>query len=241
MTVYGRNSIWEALDEGLKIPEVYIQNGKTEKFIKIMAKLREKNIPIRFVGEKQLDTLSRTRKHQGIVAELKLPKNIVETEKGHSEPNWEPFKRIVALDGITDTGNLGAIIRSALLLGVDTVALPNDNSARITPTVIKSSAGALYKQTVVYINNLNRFLTDRIDEGFTVWGLAGEGQQNLGSLTVPERLVLVIGNERDGLRKSTRRLCTDLISIPTTRKIDSLNAGVAAAIAMWECRNLNKG
>jgi len=238
MTVYGRNSIWEAIDEGLTISKVYIQNGKKEKFEKIMKQLRDRNIPINFIGEKQLDGIARSRKHQGISAVLKLPPNIVESEKDHTEPDWKTFSRIVALDGITNTGNLGAIIRSALLLGTDAIVLPNDNSARITPEVIRASAGALYKETVVYINNLNRFLSARLEEDFEIWGLAEEGQKKIDDLTPPEKLVLVIGNERDGLRKATRKICTHLVSIPTTRKIDSLNASVAAAIAMWECKNL---
>jgi 23S rRNA (guanosine2251-2'-O)-methyltransferase len=155
-------------------------------------------------------------------------------EEGSTIEDWKNFDSIITLDGITDTGNLGAILRSALLFGFEAVVLPNDNSARITPQTIRSSAGALYKVKIIYVNNLNTFIEEAKAEAFTVYGLAGEAKDAIQKLEFAKKSLLVIGSEREGMRKSVKHNCDHLVQIPTTRKINSLNASVAAAIAMWE-------
>ncbi len=233
MTVYGRNSVEEALEEGLEIDLVYMDSHKRDKFQGILARLKAEGISLTYKTDLELEALSRTRKHQGIVAEIKMPDNIHDTEGATYD--WDQYRRFLALDGITDTGNLGALIRSSLLFNIDAVVLPRDASARITPQVIKSSAGAVYKQNIFYIDNLNYFIDDLVDAGAAVLGLSGAVQYtSIKDIEIPARCCVVIGSERKGMRKSVKKKCTSLIKIPTTGKLDSLNASVAGAVAMWE-------
>lgn len=232
MIVYGRNSVEEALQEGLAIAEVIIEKGKEEKFYNLARRLKEKNIKVGYANRNILDRLAETLKHQGIVADMKLPQNIV--EDGSDFEDWAQFDSVLVLDGITDTGNLGAIARSALLFGFGAIALPKDNSARITPQTIKSSAGAIYKTQVIYVNNINTLMETLKAEGFGVFGMDGNAQQTIDAAEFPDKLCFVIGSEREGIRKSVKKVCDGLLKIQTTRKVDSLNASVAAGVAMWE-------
>jgi 23S rRNA (guanosine2251-2'-O)-methyltransferase len=232
LIIYGRNSVEEALLENLSLREVMVDLKKKEKFEKLIDRLEEKKIPIRFLNEKMLDQISRTFKHQGIIAQMDLPPNVMEEESGFDR--WEDLNTVLVLDGVTDTGNLGAIIRSAALFSFDAVFLPNDSSARITPQTIKASAGALYYQKIIYVNNINTLITQLKAEEFFVYGLAGESKVSIEETPFKGKICLVVGSEREGIRKSVKKNCDTLVKIPTTKKIDSLNVSVASAIAMWE-------
>jgi 23S rRNA (guanosine2251-2'-O)-methyltransferase len=238
MIVYGRNSIEEALDEGLALKDITIAKGKEEKFEGIMRKAREQGVLVKFAPYAQIERDAKTAKHMGIMAELELPPNIIDDP--HAEHDWSAYDRLLALDGITDTGNLGAIVRSALLLGVDAIVLPNDSSARITPATIKASAGAIYRQKVIYLNSLNHFLLEVKEHGFFSYALVGHDATPITSMNFDGKVCLVIGSEREGIRKSVRNNCDEQVSIPTTGKLDSFNASVASAIAMWEVYRSHK-
>ena len=232
MIVYGRNSIEEALDEGIALKEIAIAKGKEDKFTNIIEKARAKGVPIRSAIYMQLEREAKSSKHQGIIATLDLPPNIIDDPD--YEHDWTKYNRMLALDGITDTGNLGAIARSALLLGVEAIILPNDNSARITPATIKASAGAIYKVNIIYLNSLNRFLLELKDADFFSYALVGHEATPITSMNFEGKVCLVIGSEREGIRKSVRNNCDEQVTIPNTGKLDSFNASVASAIAMWE-------
>ncbi len=237
MVVYGRNSVEEALNDSIDLSSVTVEKGKEEKYLNLIRRLREKGINVKYAQTVFLNKAAQTLKHQGIIAELILPSNIIESETEFE--GWDGMQSVIALDGITDTGNLGAVVRSALLMKFDAVVLPNDNSARITPQTIKASAGAVYKEKVVYINSLNQFIDEIKKQGFFVYGLAGEAETLITEIDFKGKVCLVLGSERKGIRKSVKHKCDALIKIPTTRKIDSFNASVAAAIAMWEVYRSN--
>lgn len=232
MIVYGRNSVEEALADNLKIHRVIVEEGKGHKFEAIIKKVRELKIPMNFAYAKSIEKTAKSRKHQGIVALVDLPANIIEDV--NTEIDWSQYSFIVALDGITDTGNFGAIIRSSVMLGVDAVVLPNDNAARITPATIKASAGALYKQNIIYVNNLKTFIMEAQASEFFVYGMVGRSHNSILDEDFSQKTCLVIGSEREGMRKGIKKMCDGLLSIPTTERIDSLNASVASAVAMWE-------
>jgi 23S rRNA (guanosine2251-2'-O)-methyltransferase len=232
LIIYGRNSVDEALIEKLELKSAVIEKGKEDKFENLIRRLIANGVKVSYAHRVALDKLAQTQKHQGIAAEITLPPSVI--EDGSSISEWQEYDTILALDGITDTGNLGAIIRSALLFQCGVIVLPKDNSARITPQTIKSSAGALYKQKVVYLNSLNTFVEQVQSEDFTVYGLTGDAESPIGSMKFPQKVCLIIGSEREGIRKSLKKKCDHLVRIPTTRKVDSLNASVASAIALWE-------
>jgi 23S rRNA (guanosine2251-2'-O)-methyltransferase len=230
--VYGRNSIEEALEGDITLKKVIIERGKEEKFENLARRLQDAGCPVSYQPERTISSLAGTFKHQGIIGEMVLPGNIIDDDKIIID--WEAMGSIIALDGITDTGNLGAIVRSALLFGFDAVVLPRDNSARITPQAIKSSAGAIYHQKVIYINSLNNFMIEAMEAGFSMIGLAGEAEESITQLDIKNKICYIIGSERKGIRRSVKKLCDKLVSIPTTEKFNSLNASVSGAIAMWE-------
>ncbi|MGL4561977.1 MAG: 23S rRNA (guanosine(2251)-2'-O)-methyltransferase RlmB [Brevinema sp.] len=231
MVVYGRNSIEEAVTESLQLSQVWFDTEKADKYPGLRRMLREKNIPMTFVSAKELDKISGTQKHQGIAAKMILPDNII-TEDQQYISNYDRISRVLLLDGITDTGNLGAILRSALLLGADAVLLPKDNSARITPQTIKASAGAIYKITLAYVDNLKTEIDGLKGEGFDVIALTGESKDSIYDFKSSGKTALIMGSEREGIRKGIKSLCTHKVALPSTKKLDSFNVSVAAALAM---------
>ncbi len=233
MTVYGRNSVEEALVEKLEVTQIYIDRNNKPKFSRLAEISGKLGIPVKYCDNRDLETISKSRKHQGIVAEIRMPANIHDAEGEVFD--WSGYNRILALDGITDTGNLGAITRSALLFKIDAIVLPRDASARITPAAIRASAGAIYKQSIYFIDNINYFIEELKEEGFRVYGLAG-GRENpsLSDADLSGRVCMVVGSEDKGIRKAVRKKCDVLLNIPNSGRLDSLNASVAAAIAMWE-------
>jgi len=237
--IYGRNSIEEALREQLSIQRLVLDSQKRSKFSSLVSYAARQGIPVQFVSAGELHRLSGTMKHQGVVAEIALPPTVYEEEEDFS--GWEQAKVILMLDGLTDTGNVGAILRSALLFGVDVVVLPEDHSARITPQVIRASAGALYKLPVVYVRHIVR-TTERLKAlGFRVYGLDMHGTEQLGQVTFVSPLCIVVGSEDKGMRRMMRRSCDVMIRIPTTGKLDSLNASVASAVCLWEVYKHQQG
>ncbi|MGL4389121.1 MAG: 23S rRNA (guanosine(2251)-2'-O)-methyltransferase RlmB [Brevinema sp.] len=231
MIVYGRNSIEEAITESLQLTEVWFDTAKADKYPGLRRMIREKNIKATFISEKELDKISGTQKHQGIAAEMVLPENIVTEDKSFTR-NYSTIFRVLLLDGITDTGNLGAILRSALLLGAELILLPKDNSARITPQTIKSSAGAIYKIPLAYVDNLKTEIDALKVEGFDVLALTGESKESIHDFKASAKTALIMGSEREGIRKGIKSLCTHKVALPSTQKLDSFNVSVAAALAM---------
>ncbi|MGL4367392.1 MAG: 23S rRNA (guanosine(2251)-2'-O)-methyltransferase RlmB [Brevinemataceae bacterium] len=233
MFIYGRNSIEEALTESLQLTEVWFDKDKCSKYPGLRKMIREKQIPMNFVSSKELDKISGTQKHQGVTAQIALPENIV-TEDQSVDIDFSSVNKVLLLDGITDTGNLGAIIRSALLLGADLILLPKDNSARITPQTIRSSAGAIYKINLIYVDNLKTQILKMKELNFEILALTGESKDSIFQLEFSETLpiALVLGSEREGIRKGIKNLCTRKVFIPSTKKLDSFNVSVAAALAM---------
>ena len=142
---------------------------------------------------------------------------------------------VVALDGVTDPRNLGAIVRSAAAFGAQGVVIPARRSASMTAAAWKTSAGAAARIPVAKVTNLNQMLRRASGMGFTVVGLAGESETPLSGLPgMDGPLLLVVGSEGDGLARLVREHCDALVSIPITSQVESLNASVAASIALYE-------
>jgi 23S rRNA (guanosine2251-2'-O)-methyltransferase len=181
----------------------------------------------------ELDKLTGGAVHQGVA--LRLP----EYEYAHPDDLMNDaldasVGLVVALDHITDPRNLGAVIRSAAAFGAQGVVIPERRSAQMTAAAWKTSAGAAARMPVARATNLNRVLTQYADAGFAVVGLAGEGDVDIADLTFDGPVLLVVGSEGDGLSQLVRKNCTYLARIPIGSTVESLNAGVAAGIALYE-------
>ena len=138
------------------------------------------------------------------------------------------------LDELQDPHNVGAIIRSAAAFGATGVLLPEHNQAPVTGTVIKTSAGMVFRIPLVKIGNVNQTLRLLKEKGYWVYGLAMDGSSNLQKTTFDTPVVFVIGNEGEGIRQKTLELCDIKITIPMNPRCESLNAAVAASVVLYE-------
>ncbi|MCW5953686.1 MAG: 23S rRNA (guanosine(2251)-2'-O)-methyltransferase RlmB [Propionibacteriaceae bacterium] len=235
--VIGRNAVLEALQAGLPVKRAYVAEGseRDARLRDILAFAADHGIPLLAATRTELDRLTGGGVHQGVA--LQLP----EFEYADAEDvladaiHAEPAGLVVALDSITDPRNLGAIVRSAAAFGAQGVIIPERRSAHMTAAAWKTSAGAAARVPVAQVTNLNRTLKQYADAGFTVVGLAGEAEVDIsgfGGIDGP--VLLVVGSEGEGLARLVRENCDVLASIPIGSAVESLNASVAAAIALYE-------
>lgn len=179
-----------------------------------------------------LDTLADGLRHQGVIAitgEYPYFDLATMLAKAPASP------LLVALDQITDPHNFGSIIRSASALGADGIITLKEKACPVTPVVVRTSTGATERTLIARVPNLARALAELSKRHMQIIGLAGEGEIELGDLPYPpEGRVLVVGSEGNGLRRLVREHCDVLARIPLIGPIESLNASVAAAIALHE-------
>lgn len=228
--IYGRKAVLETIDAGLTIHKAYIVRQKSHLIDKIIDKLNRANVNIKFVEKDFFDNIDIN--HQGVMIE-------VDSFKYKDLTDIKDARRIIILDQIEDPHNLGAIIRSAESFGFDAVIIPERRSAKVTPTVYKTSAGAINNINVVMVKNLNRAIEAIKEDGFWVYGLAGEADSSLSDTDLSGKIALVVGNEGDGISRLTREKCDMLVKIPMTGRVNSLNASVASAISMYEVLRQN--
>lgn len=184
--------------------------------------------------KERLSALAAGGVHQGVVAEVKafsyasLEEIIAAADKS-GNPGL-----VVALDGVQDPHNLGAIIRSAHALGAHGVVLPKDRAAQVTGVVAKSSAGALEHSRIARVVNLSRALETLKEAGYWVAAFSADGDTALWDAKLDGKVVLVVGAEGDGVREGVLNHCDFRVKIPMAGKVDSLNASVAAGLALYE-------
>ncbi len=235
--VAGRNPVVEALRVGIPVVSVYVAEGidRDDRVREVFKTCADQSIPMLQTTKGELDRLTGGAVHQGLA--IKLP----EYEYLHPNDLMDTALQspgtplVVALDQVTDPRNLGAIIRSAAAFGAQGVVVPERRSAGMTASAWKSSAGAAARIPVARATNLNRVLQDYAKAGFMVVGLAGEGDTDIADLPGAEGpVLLVVGSEGEGLQRLVRENCDVLASIPITSDVESLNAGVATSIALYE-------
>lgn len=223
--IYGRKPVLETIDAGVAINKAYIIDQKTPIVGKIIDKLTRAKVEIKFVDKNFFKDIEGN--HQGVMIE-------VESFKYGSLDDLSDSEKLILLDKIEDPHNLGAIIRSAESFGFDGVIIPERRSAKVTPTVYKTSAGAINNIKIVIVKNLNRTMEELKDQGFWIYGLAGEAESSIDQTDLKGKVALVVGNEGDGLSRMVREHCDMLVKIPMQGLVNSLNASVASAISMYE-------
>lgn len=228
--IYGRKPVLETIDAGLDIHKAYIITQKSPLVDKIINKLSKARVEIDYVDKNFFDGVDIN--HQGVMIE-------VDSFKYANLADISAAKRLIFLDQIEDPHNLGAIIRSAESFGFDAVIIPEHRSAKVSPTVYKTSAGAINNIKVVMVTNINRAIESVKENGFWVYGLAGEAESGLSQTDLTGKVALVVGNEGDGISRLTREKCDALIKIPMIGRVNSLNASVASAISMYEVLRQN--
>ena len=194
---------------------------------------RERNVRSEERGPAELDALARGAAHAGVLAIAgDYPYATLEDVLARSAP--APL--LVALDQITDPHNFGAIVRSAVAFGADGVLTLKDRAAPVTAVVVRAAAGATELVAIARVTNLARTLEQLADAGMQVLGLDSGGEDDIAALPFPHAgRVLVIGSEGEGLRRLVRERCDTCARVPMRGAVQSLNASVAAAIALYEC------
>jgi 23S rRNA (guanosine2251-2'-O)-methyltransferase len=234
--VAGRNSVLEALREGVPVTGVYVGEGadRDARLREAFVIVAERGLNVQEVSKTELDRMTGGAVHQGLAArvppyEYAHPDDLLDAAAANGEP---PL--IVALDQVTDPRNLGAVVRSAAGFGAHGVLVPERRSAGMTASAWKTSAGAAARIPVAQTVNLVRQLKSYQDAGCMVVGLAADGDVSLPDLDLADGpLVVVVGSEGNGLSRLVTETCDQLVSIPMANQLESLNAGVAASVALY--------
>lgn len=241
--VAGRNSVVEALRAGIPVSTVYLAarleaDDRTREIVSIAA---DAGYPLLEVGRAELDRLTDGAVHQGVALQVPPYEYLDPDDLLDAAEASATAPLVVALDGVTDPRNLGAVLRSAGAFGAHGVLVPERRAAGVTASAWKVSAGAAARVPVARATNLTRALQDYRRAGVFVVGLDAGGDVPLADLPfAADPLVLVVGSEGKGLSRLVREQCDAIVSIPIASAVESLNAGVAAGIALYEVARQRK-
>lgn len=233
--VEGRNAVIELLESGKDVNKLYITKGEKNGSInKIIAMAKEKKVVIVEKDKQQMEKMAQTENFQGVIAivppyEYCEIEDILEYAKLKEE---SPF--ILILDGIEDTHNLGAIIRTAETAGVHGIIIPKRRSAQVNSTVSKVACGAVEYMKIARVNNINDCVKRLKEYGVWICGTAVEAQEYYFNQDLKGPLGIVIGNEGKGMSELVKKNCDFLVRIPVLGKVQSLNASVSTGIIIYE-------
>jgi 23S rRNA (guanosine2251-2'-O)-methyltransferase len=228
LLVHGANAVAELLRSGEPVSRLQLQRGgpRTQE---LASAARSRGITAEVVERAVLDRLAGTPHHQGALATARpFP--------------YRDLERLIAgglgnalvLDGVQDPRNLGAILRTARAAGVEAVVLPRDRSVGVTSAVVSASAGVVFGLAIARVPNLVRSMEALREAGLWTVGLVPRDGTPLYAFSPPGPVALVAGGEGDGLRALVRRTCDLTVSVPMAAGVESLNVGVAVAVALYE-------
>lgn len=233
--VAGRNSVVESLRAGIPAMALYVA-GRAQEDDRVAESMQlavDAGIAVLEAGLSELDRLTGGAIHQGVALRVRPYEYAHPEELANGDGATLPL--IVALDGVTDPRNLGAIVRSAAAFGATGVVVPARRSAGVTAGAWKASAGALVRLPVAQAVNLTRAIEGYKKAGFFVAGLDAGGTTDLREMSIADGpMVLVVGSEGRGLSRIVANACDMLVSIPMVSGNESLNAGIATSIALYE-------
>lgn len=234
LKIEGRHAVLEAFRSGKTIDRLYVlEHCKDGPVQAILSEAKKKDTIISFVTKERLDQLSETRKHQGVIAMAAAYKyasveDILQKAADKGEP---PF--VFLLDNIEDPHNLGAIIRTANIVGAHGVIIPKRRAVGLTGTVAKASAGAINYTPVAKVTNLTGTIKELKKEGLWIVCADTDGKP-MYDVDLKGPIGAVIGSEGEGVSKLVKENCDFIASIPMKGTIDSLNASVAAGVLAYE-------
>lgn len=239
--LYGLHPVEEAVRSGLRrLDSVKLaRERRDEKLDRLATLCRDAGIRVSFEPRDQLTRLARTDAHQGALAVvrerqfLSVEDLIASAEQARTAPNSR-HSFFLALDGVEDPHNLGALLRTADGAGVDGIILPERRSAPVTATVAKTSAGASEHVRIARVTNLVRSLEQLKQANIWVLGLDERGTPDYTDFDFRTDCVLVLGREGAGLHDLVKRTCDHLLRIPMHGQVSSLNVSVAGAVVMYE-------
>jgi len=232
-TVAGRNAVVEALRAGIPAKELVVAIGvdideRLEESVRLAQKM---GIGIREIERRQIENMTGIANHQGIALVAKPFQ--YSSQKEIFARAKEPAL-FVAVDGVTDPRNIGAIARSAAAFGADGLLIPERRNAPLTASAWKASAGAAARLPIAQVTNLVRSMQDAKEFGCFIVGLDGDADTEVESMEIADQpIYLIVGSEGRGLSRLVRENCDLLIKIPMSNTVESLNASVAMSIALY--------
>lgn len=233
--VEGRNAVIELLESGKDINKLYITKGERAGSItKIIAMAKEKKVVMVEKDKSQMERLAQSDNYQGVIAivppfEYCEIEDILDYAKEREE---SPF--ILILDGIEDTHNLGAIIRTAETAGVHGIIIPKRRAASVNSTVSKVACGAAQYMKIARVNNIKDCINNLKKHGVWICGTDVNAEEYYFNQDLKGPLGIVIGNEGKGMSELVKKNCDFLVKIPVMGKVQSLNASVSAGIIIYE-------
>jgi len=222
MKVFGKNVFNELKDNVKSIKKVYIAKNFNDK--EIIKFIQDNKISYSVTDPKNMDGMVEGR-HQGIIA-------VIDDYEYVDYKTMLGDNVVVMLDHLEDPHNFGAIIRTCEAAGIKSIIIPKDRSVSVTSTVMKTSAGALEHVNIAMVNNLVNVMDDFKDNGFFVYAADMDGQ-NYKDVDFANKVLLVIGSEGNGIGRLVKKNCDQILAIPMSGHVNSLNASVAAAILIY--------
>ena len=233
--IEGRNAVFEALRAGMPIKRVLIAEGsKPDRSLEDIARVAaEVGVAVLRVPKRDIDAKSERGAHQGVLAEA-APYKYASLDEVLGRAEGKERSLVIALDHVTDPGNLGAIVRTAEVVGADGVVVANRRAAAVTPSAYKASAGALAHVLLAQEANVVRSLESCKEHGYWIAGASEHASQDVWQAPLEGRLVLVMGSEGEGLARLTRETCDFLVRLPVAGKVGSLNVAQATTAIAYE-------
>ena len=233
--VEGRHAVEDLLRSGRRVERVRVLDGARPAgaLDTIIALARQSGVPVEMTGRRELDRDSERGAHQGVIAYAAPFRYTPLAEALAAVPADRP-SLIIALDHVTDPGNLGAVVRTADAVGADAVLIAKDRAVAITPSAHKAAAGAAERVRVCREPNLVRALESAKEAGYWIAGASEQASELAWEAPLEGRLVLVLGAEGGGLSRLVERACDLQVRLPVVGAVGSLNVSVAAAVLAYE-------
>lgn len=234
MIIYGRNPVREAFRSGKTVEKLYLVKGEPDmQLSQIFGLAKDRKIPVSYIDHRAMEQLAGGGNHQGVAAQITdFEYCSVDDIIALAEERGEKLL-IVLLDGITDPHNLGAIIRSAECFGAHGIVIPKHRSVSVNDTVVKVASGATEHMLVAKVTNINDTIRELKERNVWVYACAFDGKPPKHA-DFKDNTAIVVGSEGDGIKRLTKELCDDTVTIPEFGKINSLNASVAAGVVLYE-------
>ncbi|MDG1986626.1 MAG: 23S rRNA (guanosine(2251)-2'-O)-methyltransferase RlmB [Halieaceae bacterium] len=237
ITVYGQNSVQEALENSdLDCQKMHVAVERKDKpnLAELIKLAKQRNLPISLHKTKKLAQISKnSRQDQGIALDVRCPK--FQELEDHLKKSMT-HNNLVALDGITNPKNVGIIIRSATAAGMNGVLYPRYRSPQISPLVIQSSAGTVFKAPIIRCNTLEEALKKYLEIGFEIVVLDEKSSHSLFDMPYIKKAIYVLGGESSGSSFSIQKLSSHTVSIPMRNDVESLNVAAAASILFYSIK-----
>ena len=228
--VFGMHATLEAIQQG-RGNKLFIQDSlKGEKVQQLKDLAAAQHLPIKWVPKAKLDSLSNQAVHQGVVLTI-TPYEYLSLAQLLDQAKENPF--FLILDSLEDPHNFGSILRTADATGVDGVIIPKHRAVGITPIVVKTSTGAVEHVPIARVTNLQQTISQLKEQGFWIFGTDMQGV-NYREWNASGSVALIIGNEGKGMATGLKKEVDQMLTIPMTGHVQSLNASVAASLLMYE-------